>query len=380
MTRQTLTFVAIWLFSCLCGYAQGVENLLENPDEDFVIASVIVASSGEEIYSEVGHACLRLQCPEHNLDFVFSEESEDVSHKVLQFFAGNLKMGVRAVPTRKCINEYAEDGRGLLEYKLNLPIKVKQRLWQQMDERLEEDDIPYDFLNNGCAVSVLSWLEEAIDADSLQYAEWPEYYDMTRREIVSKNVISPWGHVFFTIFIAGDCNDPDVSKSVKVVLPKDLVEVLGKAKAYGRPLLNGKPTTLLKPTREVRYSWFTPDMLAIILLLIAIANVFVRKALLRIPVLAIGAAIGCFVLYLVCFSDLTCTEWNWLIVPLFPLPLFAWKWRKYWALPMAAICIVWSIAMVASPHELEDMALIILAVATAVTYFEIYKSSKTIKV
>lgn len=377
--RTFLLFV-LFIFTYLCAFAQSEEDALANPDEDFVIASVLVASSGEEIYSSVGHACLRLQCPTHGLDFVFSEESEDTRNKVLQFFAGNLKMGVRAVPTQKYVDEYAEEGRGVQEYMLNLPIKVKQRLWQQMDGRLEYDDIPYDFLNHGCAQSVLSWLEDAIDTDSLVFAEWSEYYDMTRREMVSKNVVSPWAHVFFTIFIAGDSNNPDVSKSAKVVLPEDLVDVLCKAKAYGKPLLNGTPNTLQKQTKEIGYTWFTPDMLAIILLLIAIANVFVRKALLRIPVLVIGSAIGCFVLYLLCLSDLTCTEWNWLVIPFFPLPLFAWKWRKHWALPMTAICIVWSIAMVASPHELEDMALIILAVATAITYFEIYKSFKLIKV
>lgn len=377
--RTFLLFV-LFISTCLCAFAQSEEDALANPDEDFVIASVLVASSGEEIYSSVGHACLRLQCPTHGLDFVFSEESEDTRNKVLQFFAGNLKMGVRAVPTQKYVDEYAEEGRGVQEYMLNLPIKVKQRLWQQMDGRLEYDDIPYDFLNHGCAQSVLSWLEDAIDTDSLVYAEWPEYYDMTRREMVSKNVVSPWAHVFFTIFIAGDSNNPDVSKSAKVVLPEDLVDVLCKAKAYGKPLLNGTPNTLLSQTKEIRYTWFTPDMLAIILLLIAIANVFVRKALLRIPVLVIGSAIGCFVLYLLCFSDLTCTEWNWLIVPFFPLPLFAWKWRKHWALPMTAICIAWSVAMLASPHQLVDMALIILAVATTVIYFEIYKSTKIIKV
>lgn len=212
MIRQILISLFIWTTCLMCASAQDKMDALTNPDEDFVIASVVIASPGEEIYSSVGHACLRLQCPTHQLDFIFSEESEDARNKVLQFFAGNLKMGVRAVPTQEYINEYAAEGRGVQEYMLNLPIRVKQRLWQQMDGRLELEDIPYDFLNHGCAQSVLSWLEDAIDTDSLQYAEWPEYYDMTRREMVSENVASSWAHVFFTIFIAGDSNDPDVSK------------------------------------------------------------------------------------------------------------------------------------------------------------------------
>lgn len=380
MFRQVIFLLYLWCATCLCAFAQDNEDSLANPDEDFVIASVLVASSGEEIYSAVGHACLRLQCPTHGLDFVFSEESEDTRNKVLQFFAGNLKMGVRAVPTQKYVDEYAEEGRGVQEYMLNLPIKVKQRLWQQMDGRLELEDAPYDYMNRSCAVRVLSWLEDAIDTDSLQYAPWGEKYNKTRKELAADSIMNPWGHVFLSTFIAGEANDADVSYQSKVMIPSNLVEVINGAKAYGKPLVNGTPKTLLKKTKEIRYTWFTPDMFAIILLLIAIANVFVRKALLRIPVLVIGSAIGCFVLYLLCFSDLTCTEWNWLVVPFFPLPLLAWKWRKHWALPMAAICIVWSIAMVASPHQLVDMALIILAVTTAITYFEIYKSTKTIKV
>lgn len=163
---------------------------VKQPAEDFVTASVCVASPGEEIYSALGHACLRLQCPTHGLDYVYSYESEDASHKVLDFFAGRLKMAVRAVPTSEYVAQYAPEGRGVTEYVLRLPIRVKQRLWQQMDARLQYTPVPYDYMNRSCAVAVLDWLEEAIGKDSLEYAPWPEKYGRSRKEIGGDSIVN----------------------------------------------------------------------------------------------------------------------------------------------------------------------------------------------
>lgn len=64
--------------------------------EDFVIASLLVADPGTVMYSVLGHACIRLQCPTFGMDYCFSYES-DVSQKVLSFLAGKLMMGLPAV-------------------------------------------------------------------------------------------------------------------------------------------------------------------------------------------------------------------------------------------------------------------------------------------
>jgi len=376
VTRISQIIVILLLLFPVAVSAQNDSIDLSNPGEDYVIASVLIASPGEEIYSAVGHACLRLQCPHHDLDYVYSYEAEDANHNVLRFFAGKLNMGVRAVPTDEYVNQYAPQGRGVKEYVLNLPIAVKQRLWEQMDRRLEYSDIPYDYMNHSCAVSVLSWLEDAIDKDSLVYGEWPSKYSKTRKELAADSIHNPWGHVFLSTFIAGEGNDPDVSLQAKVMIPGDLVDVINNARVYGNPLVNGQPKVLVAEAKNIKYTWFTPNVVSLILLLIAIANIFLHWRVLRIPALMIGAMIGLFVTYLVFFSDLTCTEWNWLIVPFNPLPLAFWKWRKYWLLPLAAICLIWSIAMVTYPHQLVDDALIILAVTTALIYFEIHKQIK----
>lgn len=376
MTSKILHILLLLCVAALPLSAQENPDSLAALDDNFVIASVVIATPGEEVHSAVGHACLRLQCPVHQLDYIFSFEAEDAPSQLLRFFAGDLKMGVRAVPTKEYVSQYVDEGRGVNEYTLNLPIAVKQRLWQQMDERLTQPNQPYDYMNHGCAKSVLSWIEYAIDTDSLQYAPWGEKYNKTRKELAADSITNPWGHVLLSTFIAGEANDPDVSYQAKVMIPSDLLEVLCQAQAYGKPLVpNPTPIVLLPQTSEPQYTWFTPLLAAILLLLLSAVNLKLHTWVLRIPTLLIATLIGLFVSYLVFISDLTCTEWNWLIIPFCPLPLLLWKWRRLWALPYSALILLWCIGILLYPHQLVDLSLVVLSLAVGMVYWEVGRVS-----
>ena len=345
--------------------------------EDFVTASVCVASPGEEIYSALGHACLRLQCPTHGLDYIYSYEAEDVRHNVLRFFAGKLKMSVRTVPTDEYVAQYVPEGRGVKEYVLNLPVRVKQRLWEQMDRRLEYSPIPYDYMNHGCAVSVLSWLEEAIGKDSLVYAPWPEKYSRSRKEIGGDSIVNEWNHIGVCSFVTGESNTLDIDNTRKVIVPTELIEVLQGANAFGMPLLTGESHVLLKPTKSVGRSKFPPILVSLIVLVLAVVNLRLRNIWIRCAVLLPCLLLGAFVLYLVVFSALPCTIWNWLIIPFCPLPFILWKWRRWWTLPFATVCLIWVCGMIVYPHQIVDDAHLVLAIAMALCNVEIkLKSNK----
>lgn len=369
-----LLLLLMWL--PLCSYAQGDTATVQQPAEDFVIASVCVASPGDDVYSALGHACLRMQCPTYGLDYIYSYEAEDASHNVLRFFAGKLKMAVRTLPTDEYVEQYVAEGRGVKEYVLNLPIRVKQRLWQQMDERLHYTPIPYDYMNHGCAVSVLSWLQEAIGSDSLEYAPWPEKYSRSRKEIGGDSIVNEWNHIYVCTFVTGEANALDIDNTRKVVVPTELVEVLQGAKAFGAPLLTGECNVLLQPTHVVGSSKFPPIYVSLVILLIALLNLRLRNLWLRSVVLVPCLLLGTFVLYLVVFSDLPCTTWNWFIVPFCPLPFVFWKWRRWWTLPFAAVCILWVIGMLVYPHQIVDDAHLVLATAMAVCNVEISLKKK----
>ena len=84
---------------------------IDRTDPNFVTASLLVMSPGNELYSCAGHSCIRLECPTFNLDYCFSYESESVKEKVLSFFLGKLKMGMFAVPTAEWLKMYEDIGR-----------------------------------------------------------------------------------------------------------------------------------------------------------------------------------------------------------------------------------------------------------------------------
>ncbi|MBQ0073945.1 MAG: DUF4105 domain-containing protein [Prevotella sp.] len=374
--QRFITYVTLLLLlftSNVRLYAQDNDSI---PSEDFVIASVLIASPGEEIYSTLGHACIRLQCPTHNLDYVFSSESEDATKKVILFFAGRLKMRTAAIPTTEYLSQYSKEGRGVIEYILNLPIKTKQRLWQQMDERLEEPNEPYDFLNRGCAQSVLQWLEDAIGTDSLQYGTWGEKWNRSRKEIACDNVESPWGRSFLYCFFDGKARTETLSNMRKVIVPAELIEVLQHAKAYGKPLLSKEGTTIVKQTKTIEYSWFTPLILAILILIVAIINLRLHLPVVRYGIITMAMLLGALIHYLVILSDLCCTEFNWLLVPLSPLPLLLWRWKKK-ALPVfIAANIIWCIGMIPLIKIAVDWEMIAFTLALTTTYIETFNKNK----
>ena len=128
---------------------------IDRSNPNFVTASLLVMSPGNELYSCAGHSCIRLECPTFKLDYCFSYESESAKDKILTFFMGKLKMGMFAIPTADYLKTGEEEGRGVMQYRLNLPPDVKQRLWKILDERAAQGvNLPYDYVKRGCGRSV----------------------------------------------------------------------------------------------------------------------------------------------------------------------------------------------------------------------------------
>ena len=118
------------------GADDGINDGVDRTDPNFVTASLVTASPGEELFSCVGHAFIRLECPTFKLDYCFSDESENVRDRVFAFLAGRLKMGMFSVPTEKLLDDYRKDRRGVRQYRLNLAPDVKQRLWKLLDGKV----------------------------------------------------------------------------------------------------------------------------------------------------------------------------------------------------------------------------------------------------
>ncbi len=352
----------------------------EQVDSNFVIASIIIADPGDVLYSTVGHVGIHMQCPEHNLDYVFSYESEDARSKVLRFLSGKLRMGLAAIPYQEYLDMFRPQGRGVKEYTLYLPIEVKRNLWRVLDNHLMEGmDLPYDYMNRGCANSTLKLLMEGMDTLKISFGKWPQKFNLTRRELTEiqmKNV--PWTWCFMNLICNGQIDAP-CSKIDKVIMPADLIEVLKDATVQGKPLMQKEPATLLPDNHIVKPCLFTPFVLSILVLLLTILCAVYRSGIMDYTLLAVQTILGLITIYLVFFSTLPCTEWSWLIIPFNPLPLIFWKWRQKWSLPYAIIIGIWALVMWIWPHTLTDATYIVLAIALIASYINIFRTAKTNK-
>lgn len=339
------------------------------PPEDFVRASVVIAGPGETLYSCAGHAFFRMQCPSAKMDYCFTYESEDVSSKVLTFLRGKLKMGMAAAPTDDFIEQYRNEGRGVTEYPLNLPIGVKQELWHVLDNYVDQGmELPYDFMERGCAISVLHILEEALRLENMETISWPSEFEKTRREILASELDhAPWTRVAINILTNGSANK-EVPYKEKAVTPTALIELLQKSQFKGQPVISSSPRVLVKESRHLSAGWFSPMIAAIILLVITVVScLFGRGIMLRV-LIGFQFILGLANVYLVFFSSLCATEWSWLLIPFNPLPLIFWKWRSKWEIPYAIVIFVWSAVMIFSPHSLTDPSLIVVALSTGIAY------------
>jgi len=369
---------AVLLPFAVCAQSTADNGKIDRADPNFVKASLLVMGPGGSLYSCVGHVCFRLECPKFNLDYCFSYESEGVGDKVLSFLSGNLKMGLFAVPTEKYLADYKAEGRGATQYALDLPPEAKQRLWKLLDDKVAEGvNLPYDFIHRGCAQSTLKYLFEATRPAPIEYPPWPAKYEKTMRELFVDAMGShPWNLSFLQV-LGGIDVDADFPKIRRVVVPSDLLEFLQGTKVGGRPILTGESTVLLPQTNGSHRPWFTPMMAAGCMFALAVTSWFAAGVTIDCLFLALQTALGGFLMYLVFGSNLPATTWNWLLVPFNPLPIALWKWRKYCALPFAAITLLWIGFVVFWPHMLTGWPYVALAAAYAVWHVGVWHRGRS---
>ena len=371
---------------------QGFNDTIDREAEDFIRVNLVVCDPGEVLYSTLGHAALRLQCPAFDLDYIYTSESESVKNKFLTFLRGDLKMGVFAVPTTQFVDFYHETGRGIKEYTMNLSPDKERKLWRVMDKHVAEgSEIPYDYFRNGCAKSVVNIMHEALGSQAIHYAPWSDKYTKkTMRELGIEYVSKDLWEKFVLFFIIGSDFDKPYPCEQKLIVPTDLAEVWQQATLEnGKPVLEKIPHTLNDGDQDKNGSWFSPLLVTILLLLLSIgslATIGVKNKYVQFAgtivdgvIVAIVTILGMLMTYLICFSKLPCTSWNWLIIPFNILPAIAWYWRKYWALPVAVVLMVWGGVMsyeIVWGHILVDWPHIILAITFVITLLKQYFKTK----
>ena len=388
--RKILGIMILLLFS-LGARAQGFDDTIDRMADGFVEAYIAVAEPGDYLYSTFGHAAYHLKCPTFDLDYYYTMESEGIKDNTLRFLAGNLKMGLFYLPAEDFTKTYAEESRGIKEWKLNLTPSQKQRLWALLDKHVKEwQDIPYDYYHRGCAITMVDVMNELIGRENIIYSEsWPANLHGTVRETgyYALQGQNEWAQFWMCIMV-GDEIDQKLPNERLLYVPYDLVEAWQKATVHGQPLLDSKTLETLPSGERKKITCLTPLALSTILLALALLSLgmlFVNtqwarccSAIVDYIILCVVTLIGIFMTYLLFVSKLPCTDWNWLYIAFNPLPAFFWYWRKYWAFPYAVLMLGWVIAMICAPYLLALWSHMLIICAFVVILLKNFINNKKI--
>ncbi len=356
--------------------AQGFNDTIDRLDPDFVKVSLVVSEPGDILYSVLGHACLHLQCPTFGLDYIFTYESEGVSGKVLRFLMNDLNMGMMSLSMNDYLQPFYEAGRGVKEYRLNLPPEVESELWRMCDERVGQGlYLEYDPVKRGCAISVVHSVEDAIRSANemtgstyrIVYPKWGDKSNRTIREIFYDNAAKGWGLFWCMTMVSGRYVDnPNIPEEEKLIAPFELLERWQVATINGLPIITEEPVVLAPSVKQCKGERFSPIMFALLIFVLSLIGMFAKHNYLDYALLSIYTLFSLLITYMLVFPSMPNTEWNWLFIPFNILPTILWHWRRYWALPYAGIIVIWCIGMLCAPHRLVEYAHIILALSFCV--------------
>ena len=308
------------------------------PDSsNFVTASLLIASPGNPIYSQLGHAAIRMECPVHNLDFCFSFEDDTRLIDFVKFFSGNSNARIIAIETTPFINGYKTQGREIIQYQLNLKLHEKQLLWKILDESsLDDNDVKFNFLQNNCSSILLEFLESALIEETISY-NWGEQMNLTNGEHLRKlTQNSPWFE-FIGITLLGTEADAIWGPKQRIS-PKTLVEELKRAIIVSKdgairpfisdgqvlvPMTDSNPESPLSP-KLVFGILFIITFVITILELLHIKTTHIFGCIIDVLLLVFQFITGVVLLYMSAFSGIFGLHWNWYLVVFNPIPLLIW--------------------------------------------------------
>ena len=311
-------------------------------DPDYIKASVVVLSPGADFYSQLGHCGIRMECPTHGLDYIFSFliDSED-AFDIFRFFMGEAEGGIIGVPFEEYIAVDCAGGRGLEQFPLNLTPQEEQRLWEILDnDMISRQDRKFNFLLNNCTALTIKLIKRCLqDGREIEYV-WPEiasgndtatmYYWITRK--------TPWLRFVGTMLLGAVGEDilDNQNRMSPEMMPELLLGSVIQSSDTKEPMV-GEQTTLTPYTAEYTPAFVTPNVLfsiliaVVVLLSLAEWKLRWRKAAkaMDVTLLALHTLIGIILCFMTFYAGLFGKSWNWFLIPFNPLPLLVWLvWRK----------------------------------------------------
>ena len=346
-----ITLLVIYATLPCCAQNEQRDSVSADSDE-FVTASLLISEPLHALYSVFGHATLRMECPTHKLDYVFTFESDPNFGTFMTGIAGKAKAKYIAVPTDTFINDARRIGRGLKQYKLNLTPREKQELWRLLDEDMMAGAYRnFNLLFTNClTTSILNiqgcLIGEHFEWGALEYPQTENDGELFRHAVRH----SPWAEFLFITF-GGTAYDRRSVQEFRLT-PETIVPMLRVATitndstGVSRHVITEKGVTLVESSGKDKATPITPIIvfggLLLITLLVTLAEWLLKWKSLGVVydiiVFAAQLLVSLLMLYVTFFSELFVTQWNWYLVVFLPFPLVFWLLRRKKIAPTLWLC------------------------------------------
>lgn len=328
---------AFWL-SATGVFAQQQESTVdENGLATDITVSLISVAPGYTVYTAHGHCALRLRCPSVGLDISFTYGLDDTAENRMAFFNGSGRGTYTAYHTDDYLKEYADEGRQVHEYELNLTLNEKRRLWELLDDEMSSGNYRlYNYLHTNCSSMCVDAVYRALDGDQLVYGKLPPVVHGTYRQFITYvSERRPWV-CFFWLSLLGSTGE-ETGQMEDKLSPSLLVEawqyaVLKDSLGSSRPMFVGEGQLLIQGDDGMKTTWFTPTLFfALLLVLVILLTVAEWRGRLHgvgrvvdFLLLTFQTLVGLFICYMGFITSLNGTQGNLYVIPFNPLPIILW--------------------------------------------------------
>ena len=355
-----------------------------SPDsEEFVTASLLISAPLKALYSVFGHATLRMECPTHQLDCIYTFESDANMGTFMTGVAGKAKAKYVAIPTETFISDCREMGREVRQYRLNLTPKEKQELWRLLDgELMAGAHRNFNLLFTNCLTTSIIDVQRCLIGEHFEWG--PKRFPQTLKDgDLFRHAVrhSPWAEFLFVMF-GGTAYDRFSVQEYRLT-PETIIPMLREARIINdetgesRYVVTDPGVTLVEDGGKDKGFPVSPTMVFGALLVLALAITAAEwwagcrrlAKVFDIVLFTAQALVGALMLYVTFFSEIFVTVWNWYLIAFLPLPLLIWGclhgkwaarcWLGYSALLVLFIAATPLLGVLDFPHQLITGTLLV---------------------
>lgn len=250
------TFLAIFAMISVGVMAQGVNVSAANSADsvllqmDDVEVSLLTCSPGQKVWSLYGHTAIRYNDKAHDVDLAINYGIFNFRQKnfVLKFVFGHTDYEMGIEPFSMFLMEYAREGRGVVQQKLNLSREEKFAITQALSVNYQPENriYRYNYFYNNCTTKARDILVNHLDG-KVEYPISQSVKTSWRNAIHQLNEKHLWAR-FGNDLLLGVKADGCMDYSQRQFVPDTLRKDFGEAAVVDA---SGRKRALVLSTVEV---------------------------------------------------------------------------------------------------------------------------------